>query len=249
MPSPLEHELRETGRARAGRRTSGPRRRGAKAVSRQQHLAKFHGVILGPAHSQCVCRRQICTRSVALSGAHTRNRCGCVRGAHSRRDARAPRRRSPNSRDALRNCTWPASLAEVIWGLWRRPRVPCRVRQSSCGEATCAERARANAAPWHSRCDWSAACRGKRGALINPHAALPQVRTAKRRCISSGEDSHVDATESREVGSQRRGPGPARVRVARGAHRADRDRCGWPRPGRASQAIFNNIAGQLAAAA
>ena len=56
-------QLARTCRARAGRARQRPPRRARKPCSRQQHLAKFHGVILGRRHSQCVCRRQICTRA------------------------------------------------------------------------------------------------------------------------------------------------------------------------------------------
>jgi pilus assembly protein Flp/PilA len=42
--------------------------------------------------------------------------------------------------------------------------------------------------PWHSRCDWPTACRGKRRAHLIKHAALPQLRTASGRCSTSGED-------------------------------------------------------------
>ena len=67
-------------------------------------------------------------------------------------------------------------------------------------------------------------CRGKRRATSTTRRCRTPHRP--RRCITSGEDSNVEACYHRQVASQRRGPGPARVRVARRVDRARRDRCG-----------------------
>jgi Flp pilus assembly pilin Flp len=119
-----------------------------------------------------------------------------------------------------------------------------RQQRRSCKRLSLARRL------WHSGCDWLDACRGKRGAFINPHAAFRRTfRTADGGAITSGEDSmSMLLNLVKSVARQDEGQDLLEYAllvalialIAIGAVAA---------AGTSVQAIFNNIAGQLAAAA
>ena len=168
---------------------------------RQQQLAKFHGVILESPPSQCVCRRQICTRARAVSDAHTRNRCERVRVAH-KRPARSRHRDAHQIRVMpYETAPAPASLAEVIWRpLARALRVPPARGNRRASEGLASERRAEAPTPWHSRCDWLGRVSRQARRSYQPHAALPQVTHRKEAVHFLGGGFNVDATEFREVG-------------------------------------------------
>ncbi len=144
-----------------------------------------------------------------------RRNARCRRGAHQNRVM--PYETAPGGR------LWRGSFGGL--GAVPRARFPCGNR-FAVNEL---HRARGERwTPWHSRCDWLAACRGKRGALINPCGAAASSHRQTSGAISSGEDfMSMLLNLVKSVVVARRRTGPARVRAARGAHRARRDRCGW----------------------
>ena len=105
---------------------------------------------------------------------------------------------SPNSRRCLTKLNTFGASRRATERLTDAPRLP-QPAVNLPAERLARDERRGAARPWHSRCDTAAAMSRQAPRYLINHAALPQLRTADGRCSTSGEDSHVDATELREV--------------------------------------------------
>ena len=199
MPSPPEIELRQTSRVTRGSTYMRAHRRRARKPSA---TAASGEISWRDPWSAALAMRMPSTdlyAGVAVSDAHTRHRWRCVRVAHNA-DARGA------SADAHQIRVMPYETAPG-GRLWRRsfggldavPRAlfPCGNRFAMKELHRARRRAtEAVAQPLRLVCCVSRQARRS----YQPNAALPQVRTAKERCIFLGGGFHVDATQFREVG-------------------------------------------------